>query len=144
MGDRTWLEIWIRKEDLEEWGEFTDFHSEPEESENGQWLCFFEDEVNYGFYQGAHEGRDRGLPFLASHGNGGEYSAGGYAFDGKDFFEFTGDGHAFAVAFDEKGNPKNLENMKAGVRLFHKMKRLVKAGVLEVLADQAAGEETDD
>jgi hypothetical protein len=118
MGERTYCEVWVRKDD---------------ESEDGDWLLFAESEgVNYGNVDNFAKAADKGLTFF------GFYCGASGCFDGAQFLAAEGE-PMLIVASGDSGegytiynldDPKEFEEAK----LFDSRKKKLLAQVNPLLA----------
>ena len=105
MGDRCYMQVTCRRQD-ESTFEALGFHLEFEQSPDCPIIEMVDEEANY-----AHNGDlPTDVPFLASHGPGGNYGDGKIACDGNHYAEVeAGHDGGFVVRFDDTTNQPTQE-----------------------------------
>ena len=110
MGDRCYMQVTCRRQDQSRFEELG-FHLEFEQSDNCPVIEMIDEEANY-----AHSGHlPTDIPFLASHGAGGNYGDGRIACDGKHCAEVGATSDGFVVAWDCDKQQPTQESLK-GIR----------------------------
>lgn len=106
MGDRCYMQVTCRRQDQPAF-EALGFHLEFEESADCPIIEMIDEEANY-----AHHGvLPAKVPFLASHGPGGNYGDGLIACDGQRYAEVeAGHDGGFVLHWDEKTNQPASES----------------------------------
>ena len=110
MGDRCYMQVTCRRQDQAQFEELG-FHLDFEQSTNSPIVELIDEEANY-----AHADHlPAEVPFLASHGAGGNYGDGRIACDGEHYAEVGATSDGFLVAWDYKTNqptPQALANIR--------------------------------
>jgi hypothetical protein len=110
MGDRCFMQVTCRRQDIAEF-EALGFHLEFEPSPDSPVVELIDEEANY-----AHADQlPTEVPFLASHGAGGNYGDGKIVCDGNQYAEVGATSDGFVVAWDRQANaptPESLERIR--------------------------------
>ena len=106
MGDRCYMQITCRRQDISEF-EALGFHFEFEQTADSPIVELIDEEANY-----AHADQlPTEVPFLASHGAGGNYGDGKIACDGNRYAEVGATSDGFVVAWDEQTNAPSQQSL---------------------------------
>ena len=127
MGDRCYVEITVRRQDLAKWENlgYTDGDSElVNTGEVKSYVSMYDSERNYGVN---HDTDDvvSGCPMFGSHSSGGDYGAYLFAWDGETFkqIETNHDGELLVKVNPSNGQPSEYD--LAHVRSFLEFSRKV-------------------
>ena len=130
MGDRTWVEVTVRRDCLAKFLEMTD-RDMNEDPGKGPWEVLFYEEVNYGGSEGHNAAAAAGCVFYGCHGSGGEYGAYDFWSDGSGVLHEWETGHKGDYVFHVNKNAdlsrQSLDALQAFVRGFMALHRAAAA-----------------